>query len=126
MSKYAETVHADTPRLVIKYDVVNGKQQFQWGVVGTIPMLDLIGAMVRVQVEMVSSPYVETCPEPALVIAWDEANRRLDCFVGTDIPNDPLVAMLELVKTMLVATHMAQQRAMQTPILGPNGMPIWR
>ena len=126
MSNFTETVKHDTPRLVIMYREVDGKEQYQWGVVGAIPIMNLIGAIVRFQAELPSHewPY-EECPESALVITWNKESGKFDWFVHPDIPVDSLVGMLETVRMTIVNTHIARQAAaQQVRLLGPDGQPF--
>jgi hypothetical protein len=125
MSKFTETVKQDTPRLVVMFRRDGDNEMFQWGMVGEMPILTLVGYIIRVQAELFFRA-AEECPEPALVIAWDVAARKFDWFVHQDIPVDSLVGMLETVKTVILSTHMARQAANQQMILGPDGLPARR
>lgn len=124
MSKFTDTVNQDTPRLVVMYQMVNGKEQFKWGAVGAIPTLSLIGAIIRVQMELFTTAG-EECPEPALVIAWDMATRRFEWFVHPSIPIEALVGMLEAVKITVMNGQQGSGKPAQG-ILGPDGMPMIR
>ncbi len=131
MSKFSDCVKNDTPRLVVMFHRPEPKQErFQWGMVGSLPILTCIGCIARVQVEL---PLIEPdddryhCPQSALVIAWDAANQRFDWFVHPDIPVDSLVGMLETIKAALVNSQLAQQiRNNQVGIVGPDGRPMQR
>lgn len=126
MSKFDETVRQDTPRLVVTFQRQGDKELYQWGVVGAIPVLSLIGVIVRVQAELAfRSP--DECPEMALVITWDEGTHKFSWFVHQDIPVDSLVGMLETIKATIVATHVARVAASQQVVhrlLGPDGQPM--
>jgi hypothetical protein len=124
MSKFEIT--SDTPRLVVLYRIgEDGNEQFQWGVVGSIPLLSLIGAIVRAQNELQFREPL--CDEPAFVIVWDNEKRIAYWKVNKDIPIEPLLGMLETIKATLVASRIGQQQAaQQTQILGPNGTPMRR
>jgi len=78
---FAEVMTTNPPRLVVLFRRgEDGSEEFQWGVVGTVPVLTLIGAIVRVQAELAfRSP--EPCEPSALVIAWDAESRKVQWFV---------------------------------------------
>ncbi len=128
--KFAD-IQNDTPRLVVMFRrPAPNQEQFQWGIVGKLPVLTLIGYIHRVQVEL---PLIEPqdtryhCPESALVIVWDVDNLVFHWFVHPDIPMDSLVGMLETIKAAMVDSKLAQQvRNQQVGLLGPDGQPIKR
>lgn len=128
LKKFTDIVQ-DTPRLVIMFKRDGDRELFQWGTVGDIPILTLIGYISRVQAEL---PLLEPgderrdCPESALVIVWDRENNRLNWFVHPDVPADSTVGMLELIKATIVGTHLARHVAAQQVILGPDGQPARR
>lgn len=126
MSKFEENVNQHTPRLVVTFKSVRGNETFQWGIVGNIPMLTIIGAIARVQQELFTVLSSNMCPEPALVITWDEKERTTDWYIHSNVPLEPLAGMLELIKAGLVASHMARGAAMASKgaILGPDGRPM--
>lgn len=125
MSKFSETVQDNTPRLVVMFRRDADNELFQWGVVGAMPLVTLIGYITRVQSELAfRSP--EECDESAMVIAWDKDERSFSWFVHPDVPVDSLVGMLETIKATLVGTHLAKQVAAQQMILGPDGRPARR
>lgn len=127
MTRFVDSVSQETPRLVVMFRRgEDGKDdQFQWGVIGQIPMLSLIGAIVRVQGELYfRSP--NECPEQALVIIYDSVTKAFDWFVHPDVPVDAMAGMLEAIKFTITASRMAQQKANQQVILGPDGLPIKR
>lgn len=144
MHRFSDTVKQDTPRLVVlfKRGVSGDKrgvsgEQFQWGMVGTIPLLSLIGAINEVQGKLTScerwEPYEwlnKDCPQEALVITW---NRDRDDFVGSspfdwflhrDTPIYSMIGMMETIKATLTDTNRARQAAAQHMILGPDGKPV--
>lgn len=143
--KFSILVKQDTPRLVVMHGYTkDGADSFQWGVVGQLPALEIIGAIVRVQGEL-QFRAEETCPEPALCIAWPLPGvvrwflgkaRRMerDPITGVmverlgPIPIHPLIGMLEVIKatigTTFAARQMAAQQLARPPILGPDGSPI--
>ena len=126
MSKFFDTVKEDTPRLVVMYQRgPDGSELFQWGIVGNIPILTLIGAVVRVQTELAADAYHAECDQPALVIVWDAKEYEVHCFLHQDIPTEPLVGMLETIKAALVGSRLAQHLAAQR-ILGPDGSAVRR
>ena len=125
---YEEVIATNPPRLVVLFQRGrDGGEQFQWGVVGGIPVLTMVGYIARVQADLIAGGWVPECTHdvPALVIAWDAQHRELSHFVHPDIPTDSLVGMLEMVKSMLVASRMGQHTAAQkVEILGPDGKPM--
>ena len=129
MIAFRNVVKQETPRLVIIFQREGDKENFQWGMVGNIPVLSLIGHMVRVQAEL---PLLEPgdarhhCPESALVIAWDDEHRTFDWFINPNIPMDPLVGMMDMIRMTLLSQHMVRHMVTQQPILGPDGKPIPR
>jgi hypothetical protein len=120
MSKFTETVKQDTPRLVVMFRREGDKELFNWGIVGSIPILTLVGHIVRTQGDLHLLTF-EECPEPALCIAWDDEERVFHRFLHPSIPLDSLVGMLETIKQTILATHAARQFAAQQLILGPDG-----
>ena len=126
MSKFIDTMKSDPPRMVVLFRYgSNGNEEFQWGVVSSIPILTLIGHIKRVQVELIEAAPIMACDQQALVITWDVKARQFWDFVHPDIPVDPLVGMLETIKGALVDSRLAQQAAAQrTRIVGPDGQPV--
>ncbi len=130
MSKFTDTVKQDTPRLVVMFRrPAPDQEQFQWGVVGKMPLLTLIGVIGNVQAGLrnadISQP--DECEESALVIAWDQSRMSFDYFLHPDIPLDSLSGMLETIKAALVGSQVAQQaRNQQVGLLGPDGQPMRR
>ncbi len=117
-------IKQDTPRLVVRFQRRGKEQLFEWGVVGAVPLLTLIGAVGRVQGELAFKAG-EECPDSALCVAFFEGGSAW--FVHQDIPTDALLGMLEVIKATLVATQAAQNAgAKLVPILGPDGQPIRR
>ncbi len=132
MSKFSEAMLSNPPRLVVLYQREGGADRFQWGLVGSAPILTLVGYLVRVQAEILADRLFgsdEECDESALVVSWDAANGEFSWFVHPDIPVEPLAGMLELVKAYLVERQvregmLSQAAAMQTGLVGADGRPI--
>ncbi len=125
MSTFSETVKQDTPRVVVLFRrAPDGGEQFQWGVIGSIPVLTLIGYITRIQAELAfRSP--EPCDQSALVIAYDRDIGKMCYFVHPDIPIDSMVGMLETIKGALVDSQVVQrQAAQQVQIIDPTGRPL--
>lgn len=128
MDTFAD-IKQDTPRLVVMFKVEDGREMFQWGIHGNIPVMSLVGCIVRVQSEL---PLLEpgderyNCPEQAVVIAWDNKDREFAWFVHKDTPLDPMLGMLETVKGMIISANAAQKIASQQILLGPDGRPARR
>ncbi len=129
MTTFAEAMATNPPRLVILFQRGgDGAEHFQWGTEKVMPALSLIGAIIRVQAEL---PLLEPgderhdCNPSALVLAWDATTRTVQWFVNKDIPIEPLVGMLEVIKASLVGSRLAQHAAaQQMRIVGPDGQPI--
>lgn len=131
MSRFTDTVKQETPRLVITYHRdETGMERFQWGVVGKIPLMSLIGALCRVQAVLPDVAGISDdhhCPEPALVITWDDDFRLYDWFVHPSVPVAALVGMMEVVKITVVMSQQGRQAGnQQFSILGPDGNPMRR
>ena len=129
MSNFYSVVKQDTPRLVVMFKRPTPEQEsFQWGMVGSLPLLGLIGYITRIQQEIpcVCSDEDENfCPESALVIVWDKGNQLFDWYYNPDIPTDSLVGMLEVIKSAFVTSQLAQSvRNQQVGICGPDGKPM--
>lgn len=125
MSYFYEKVKQDTPRLVVEFKIEGGKELFQWGIVGQIPLLTVIGAVDRAQSGLHTATLKE-CPERGLVIAYDPESRTFETFAHPDTPIESMIGMLEAIKETLVSTHMARAAANQQFILGPDGRPMGR
>ena len=128
-TKFTNSVEQDTPRMVVAFQCNGDKEMYRWGIVGTMPVLSLIGYIGRVQAELDRTcgqypPARRECPEPALVVTWDDAQKQFDWFVHPSVPLDSLLGMLEIVKTALVATHMAHAQAGHAALVGPDGRPL--
>lgn len=123
--KFTNTVKEDTPRLVVMFKREGDKEQFQWGMVGTIPLLSLIGAIIHVQNNMDYEGNDE-CPEPALVIAWHNPTCTFDWFMHPATPIDSMRGMLETIKAAIVGSRAGQQTVAQQVLLGPDGQPMRR
>lgn len=126
-TRFADVVKQDTPRMVVAFQRDGDKELYRWGVVGTMPVLSLVGCIGRVQAEIGGSRYPSVgreCPESALVVIWDEAEKKFDWFLHPSIPLDSLLGMLEIVKATLVATHMAHAESGRAALVGPDGRPL--
>lgn len=123
--KLQDVLTNDTPRLVIMYKKdENGNDNYQWGVVNSIPVLSLIGLITRVQSELVETD--NFCDELALVIVWDPVNNFGSYYIHPNIPVDSMLGMLETIKAMLVNSRLAQHAAAQQMVgsrklFGPDG-----
>ena len=114
-------IQQNTPRLVVEFTRPEpDKEQFKWGIVGSIPVLTLIGYIVRVQAEL-GFMKPKDCDQMALVIVWNVENHKFDYFVNEMIPVDSLVGMLEIIKLHLIGTQMGQQQDQRTKLFGPDG-----
>ncbi len=126
---FAEAMAGNPPRVVVLYQRgADGAEQFQWGVVGAIPMLSLLGGIMGAQHDLCDGewmPEPEGDGPPAFVGVWDASDGMFSYWKHRDIPDAPLCGMLEAIKSQLVASRMAQHSAAQrVQILGPDGRPM--
>lgn len=129
---FEEAMATNPARLVILHRVNGGADQFQWGIVGEVSVLTIIGAIACAQARLMTGDFmVKECPEQAFVIAVT-ADGQIHYFVSHKIPVEALIGMLETIKAAMVGSRLAQHAASQqmvqakTPILGPDGAPIKR
>ncbi len=135
-------IQPTTPRLMITFRRdPGGNEQFGFSTAGQIPPLSLIGCLTRVRQTLPTCDHLhhdlsgmgqpQGGAAPALVIAWDAAERSCAWFVTHDIPVDPLVGFLELIGAMLAdvqlaAMAQAAQGQMRAAIVGADGRPVQR
>lgn len=135
MSKYSEVVKEDTPRLIVKFRIhEDGKDDYEWGVIGQIPLLQLVGAVLDVQAEMCESVGWQlevkgkTCPDQQLVIVYDKS--LFSWFVHRDYPKYGMLGMLDIIRATLVdtirATQAQQQQAQPRLIVPATLNPLLR
>lgn len=136
MSDFSERMKADPPRLVVLFRRgPDGSEQFEWGVVGKMPIITLIGAVIRAQARLVVEPplWPTECDEDALVVMWDEAARDVHTYAHPNTPALPMAGMLETIKAALVGSLIASKQQLQAArtvqeakhrIVGPNGRPL--
>jgi hypothetical protein len=87
----------DTPRFEVRYvRDENGDDQFDWGVCGRIGFLELFSAIARTQLILLHEGNVPRCERSALVLEWTGSGYELS--MHPDIPIEPLVGMLEIIK----------------------------
>ncbi len=130
MSKYAQVLAKNPPRLVVQYKrkETRQKDEYAWGFVGTLSTSHLIGMIVRVQAELAfRNP--DKADDPVLVMCYDANKDKFEWFVDPSIPVDPLVGTLEVVKQFLldnqIRTIMEKaEKAVQTGLVDPAGKPI--
>lgn len=132
MANYYEAVSADTPRLELRFRIdEQGREQFEWGMQGGMPILSLISAIINVQHQLQTMPswawtVKHDCPEQKVVLAWNTQTRSFDWFAHKDTPRDAVIGMLEMIKATIVAGNVARQMASQQLILGIDGRPVRR
>lgn len=128
MSKFQQVMSKNPPHVFIKYDAE--KCTFAYGVVGKLPIAELIGYIVRVQAELAfRNP--DKCDDSMCVVVFDPNTRKMCWFVDSCIPVDALVGTLELIKCTLVDSQMASmvqaaQQCQQTGLVDLSGKPILR
>jgi hypothetical protein len=122
---FAEVMKTNPPRLVILHQFGENKEdQFQWGIVGTIPILTLIGALTSAEVMIATEKTMQECFKQAFVIAFDRDNNPV-YFVHPSIPKHSLLGMVSLIKATVIGGRIAQQAANQrTTIVGVDGKPM--
>ena len=120
---FGTLMSTNPPRLVVLYrQGEDGTQQFQWGMVGTVPVLTLIGSLVEAQAR-IRHDSVYKCEESAFVVAWE--GDRPSYWCHQDVPKTALLGMLETIKHSVVGGRLEQQAAAQRmQILGPDGSPM--
>lgn len=132
MSKFQQVMEKKPPHVIVKYirGETREQDQYSYGVHGSIPLAQLVGYIIRVQAELVfRNP--DPCDEGLCVIAFDPHTNKMQWFVDSKIPVDPLVGTLELVKCILIDSQMASimeatQKRVQTGLVAANGTPILR
>lgn len=130
MSKYKQLKAKNLPHVFVRYTrgETRAEDQYAYGVVGIMPMAQLVGYIIRVQAELAfRNP--DPCDDCACVIIYNPETGKMQWFVDSSIPVDPLAGTLELIKCMLVDNQMAsmfqaaQERA-ATGLVDPAGKPI--
>jgi hypothetical protein len=122
VDKLEEIIRANptTPRMVILYRNKGGTDRFQWGLLGDLPVLTLVGYITRVQADLQFRS-----PEPCDAMGMVVLTGPWRYFVNPGIPVDPLVGMLETIKAALVGSRVGQSAAAQrVQVLGPDGTPM--
>lgn len=119
-------IQQNTPRLVVEFTRPEpDKERFRWGIVGSMPVLTLVGYIVRVQAELAFRK-PEECGAMALIVVWDAEALQFSYFVNPAIPVDSLVGMLETIKISLIgsASGSAQPDNQKVGIFGADGQPL--
>lgn len=120
------------PRLVVMHlrNQDGSSRGLNWGVCGGFPVMAMIGMLTRIQMELqlgLTDRVPEPCSVEALAVLYDPQENKFQWFVHPDIPVDPLVGYIDLIKSTMASSHMAQGVARdQTCLLGPDGMPFGR
>lgn len=124
-SKFTSTIKEDTPRLEVRYKLIDGQDNYEWGIVGSIPMLSLLGGIIRTQVELHSSEgqpnSSNRCVESKFTLVWSEEGKFFRWFVNPDIPTDSLIGMLETIKLAVGMSLAARRVAAQSQLVVPQG-----
>lgn len=128
MTDYAELVAGNQPRLTVMLSRgPRGEEMFQVELRGQFPPLTLVGALCRAQVEIASGKYIPEMVDLGFAVVLCKDGARL--FLHPDVPDDPLLGILEQVKAQLVAAQVVQQaqaRGQWPGIVGPDGQPMRR
>lgn len=125
-SHFAKVMESNPPRLVVLFRMTDNGEEFQWGIVGDVPIMTLIGGIVDGQSKvMYGHRSMIQCDESAFVMTIEDG--VLSYFIHQDIPKIPLLGMLETVKSAIIGGMVAQKAAAQrTQIVGPDGNPVKR
>src|SRR4051812_1016324 len=114
MTKFTNVIKEDTPRLVVNFKVDDiGKEQYEWGIHGNIPLLSVIGAIVKVEVELASLEIMRLgildkfCNDRMLLIAF--VDNTFHWFLHKDTPKYGMLGMLEMIRATLIDTTRARQ-----------------
>lgn len=129
MSRFTEDVREDTPRLVVLFRLSEQGEEFQWGVVGKIPSLTLLGMVIRTQAELYcpkSYDKLHACPEQDLVVTWNPEDRQTWWYAHDTMPLYPMLGMLDTIRMAILSTLDARRQGNQQVILGPDGRPVPR
>lgn len=132
MSKFASAMAKNPPHVSVVYNrgVTRETDKYSYSVVGSIPVAQLIGFIVRVQAELAfRNP--EPCDVCACVIVFNPETHKMQWFVDSSIPVDALVGTLELIKCQLVDSQVmsiaqAAAKRVQTGLVNSDGKPIVR
>lgn len=130
MSLYSDALASDPPRFaVVMARNADGSEGYQWAVRGAIPVLNLVGAIGKVQAELQAGQWMPESEfeHPALVMVYNREDGDFATFLHPDIPVMSLCGMLEVIKALIVASKVAQQNgSQQFNLCGPDGRPMRR
>lgn len=123
---FREAMETNPARLVVQWrQAQGGRDEYQWGIVGDLPVLSVIAKLVEVQAKLVGGEWVSECDDdlPALVLVL--SSDGLETYLDRRIPSDSLCGMLEIIKAMLVNSRLAMmQAANKVQLYGPDGSPM--
>lgn len=121
---FAELMQTNPPRMVVLFNrAPDGQEQFQWGMVGSIPILAMIGKIDEVKFHLHAGSFIPECEQCALIIAV-EPGGEIVTYLNGDIPRLSLAGILDVARTVIINQFLAN--ANKSPVLGPNGMPLKR
>ena len=89
MTAFAEVMAANPPRLVVLYQQApDGGERFQWGVVGQIPLLSMVGAMSGLMPGVIRRNTLKTAcsSKMTLVLLCSALETRAAASVGSSAP----------------------------------------
>lgn len=128
MSLFTDAIASNPPRLVVMFRRdESGQEQYQWGVVGNIPILSLIGYLGKVENDLTAGTWIPDCDneQPALVVVWDQSDNSLSHYVHPDIPAWGLAGMVEVIRQILVGSRVAQMTGVnKVQLYDAGGHPI--
>lgn len=129
MSTYTDKVTETTPRIEVRHRNIDGRNEYEWGIAGNMPLLETMGAVRRAQIELHSSSEfldpANTCPEHKFILAWDSESKSFSWFVHPDIDTDSLIGFLDTINLTVGMGLEARRRTAQAQvILGPDGRPM--
>lgn len=124
VSRFTKLMEGNPPRLMVRHRKdESGQDQFEWGITGGMPVLDLIGFLAKFQrVEGTIQDEVR-----ALVIIWIPEMNDFEWFIHRNMPENGTLGVVESIKSLLIDSRNAQAvTSKRVEILGPTGQPLPR
>lgn len=125
MTTFSEILQTCPTWLAVECQVMpDGKERFGWKLVGSVPILTLLGVILKVQGELLAGNLIDPIDEPLLVIVQDKGSDFC-WWVNGDIPTYALAGFLETVKDAIKSPQsMAKAHQHGVGVLGPDGRPF--
>lgn len=118
------------PHLIIKFKMVDGEEQFEWGVTKGIPMMGLLGALCRAQIALDARDRAEYDKDVQYQLGAFVLKYCYGDFVhycDPTIPINSLIGTIDTIKDIVKYTiHKSAeaQKSMQRVLLGVDGKPM--